>query len=232
MKIRLESLNAYYGSSHVLHDVNLVVGSGESVALVGRNGAGKSTTLHSIAGILRKVTGRILLDDTDVTRKPPYVIAKLGLGLVPETRRVFADLTVEENLRVGASRKGQGQRSVNDILEMFPILGDLLDRKAVALSGGEQQVLAIARALVTNPQVLLLDEPTEGLAPRIVELLEEQLQAVRRTGVTILLSEQQLTFAVALTDRTYVIDRGVIRFEGPSAEVAARREVREAFLAV
>jgi branched-chain amino acid transport system ATP-binding protein len=220
MNLALTDLHAYYGSSHVLHGIALHVDRGESVALIGRNGAGKSTTLHSIMGILRSTKGSIKLDDDEIRGRSPHVIAQKGIGLIPETRRVFSDLTVIENLWVGV-KAGNGARSwaVDDMFDLFPPLAELRERKAGALSGGEQQMLSIARTLLGNPQILLLDEPTEGLAPAVVELLEDQLLRLRESGVTMLLCEQHLPFAAAVTDRAYVIERGAISFEGPSAEV-------------
>jgi branched-chain amino acid transport system ATP-binding protein len=232
MRLEVSDLNAYYGSSHVLHDVSLHVEPGEAVALLGRNGAGKSTTLHSIIGILRSTTGSIRLGDEELRGRQPYTIAQSGIGFIPETRRIFGDLTVMENLEVGV-KSGNGSRSwtVGEMFDLFPSLAELRDRKGGALSGGEQQMLSIARTLLGNPDILLLDEPTEGLAPRVVELLEEQLLRLRETGVSMLLCEQHLPLAMSVTDRAYVIERGTIRFEGKSTDVA-KQDVRDRYLAV
>jgi branched-chain amino acid transport system ATP-binding protein len=223
-KLRIEGLNAYYGASHVLFDVSLDVGEGETVALIGRNGAGKTTTLKSVmgmAGISKE--GSIEVSGKETVGLPAHKIAKLGrVGLVPEGRRVFEDLTVEENLVVAAKsgkragRRGQagdraGEWSRERVFEVFPLLEKVKRSKGAWLSGGEQQVLAIARALVGDPEVLLLDEPTEGLAPRVVETLAEQLQKIKRMGLTMLLAEQHEGLVMELADRAYVLDRGTIR---------------------
>jgi branched-chain amino acid transport system ATP-binding protein len=232
MKLTVSDLNAFYGSSHVLHDVSLHVEPGEAVALLGRNGAGKSTTLHSIMGILPSTTGSIRVGDEEVRGRPPHAIAQRGLGFIPETRRIFKDLTVSENLGVGV-KSGNGSRrwTIGEVFDLFPSLTELQERKGGSLSGGEQQMLSIARTLLGNPDLLLLDEPTEGLAPRVVELLEEQLLRLRQAGVSMLLCEQHLPLAMSVTDRAYVIERGTIRFEGKSADVA-KHDVRDRYLAV
>jgi branched-chain amino acid transport system ATP-binding protein len=232
VRLEVTDLNAYYGSSHVLHDVSLRVEPGEAVALLGRNGAGKSTTLHSIMGILRSTTGSIRVGDQEIRARPPHVIAQKGLGFIPETRRVFPDLSVMENLEVGV-KQGVGDRqwTVEEMFQLFPLLAELRERKGGALSGGEQQMLSIARTLVGNPDILLLDERSEGLAPAVVDLLEDQLLRLRETGVSMLLCEQHLPFAISVTDRAYVIERGTIRFEGQSGQVA-RHDVRDKYLAI
>jgi branched-chain amino acid transport system ATP-binding protein len=221
--LRIEGLNARYGDSHVLFDVDLEVGAGETVALVGRNGAGKTTTLQCVmgmAGIAR--TGSIKVDGRETIGMPAHRIARLGVGLVPEGRRVFGSLTVEENLlvaagtgkRVGANESGSSRESawpLERVFDAFPLLAEVRGSKGAWLSGGEQQVLAIARALVANPRVLLLDEPSEGLGPRVVERLAEQLVAVRSTGLAMLLAEQHAGLVKELASRAYVLDRGVIR---------------------
>lgn len=233
MSLIVRDLNSFYGSSHALHDLSLEVRAGESVAVVGRNGAGKSTTLHSIMGLLPKVSGSVLLNGTEVIGRTPHAICRLGLGLVPETRRVFVDLTVQENLEVGYRRRnGEPGWQVGDMYDLFPLLERLRQRKAGLLSGGEQQLLAIARTVVGNPKLLLLDEPTEGLAPRIVEELEEQLLRLRDLGVTLLLSEQHLPFAAALTERAYIIEKGAICHVGPTADILASPELRDRYLAI
>jgi branched-chain amino acid transport system ATP-binding protein len=220
--LEIKGLNARYGASHVLFDVDLTVGEGETVALVGRNGAGKTTTLQSIlgmSGITR--TGSIKVNGKETVGTPAHRIAQLGVGLVPEGRRVFGSLTVEENLRVAA---GSGRRTgstdngnatesawpLGRIFDVFPLLAEVKGSKGAWLSGGEQQVLAIARALVANPRVLLLDEPSEGLAPRVVETLIEQLKKVQGTGLTMLLAEQHAGLVEALARRSYTLDRGAV----------------------
>jgi branched-chain amino acid transport system ATP-binding protein len=221
--LEIKGLNARYGASHVLFDVDLEVGAGETVALVGRNGAGKTTTLQCVmgmAGIAR--TGSIKVEGQETIGMPAHRIARLGVGLVPEGRRVFGSLTVEENLlvaagtgkRVGSNESGASKESawpLERVFDVFPLLAGVRGSKGAWLSGGEQQVLAIARALVANPRVLLLDEPSEGLAPRLVETLVEQLMAVQGAGLTMLLAEQHAGLIKELASRAHVLDRGVIR---------------------
>jgi branched-chain amino acid transport system ATP-binding protein len=223
-KLQIRGLNAHYGASHVLFDVDLDVYAGETVALVGRNGAGKTTTLQGVmgmAGIAK--TGSIVVDGVQTIGMPAHRVARLGVGLVPEGRRVFGDLTVEENLLVASGAKARagsddalGVRErvawpLERVFEVFPLLADVKGSKGAWLSGGEQQVLAIARALVGNPEVLLLDEPSEGLAPRVVETLAEQLVTVQRAGMTMLLAEQHAGLVERLASRAYALERGVVR---------------------
>jgi branched-chain amino acid transport system ATP-binding protein len=225
MNLQIRGLNAYYGASHALFDVDLHVRAGETVALLGRNGAGKTTTLHSVIGMVQRRTGSIRLDGAETIGLPAHRIAKLGVGLVPEGRRVFEDLTVEENLQVAARPgAGQGRWGIEEVFDVFPLLAGVRRSKGAWLSGGERQVLAIARALVGNPDLLLLDEPTEGLAPRVVEALTEQLLTIQRAGPAMLLAEQHLGLVAEVAARVYVLDRGVIRYEG------APRELPEAFI--
>lgn len=230
-KLRIEGLNAHYGASHVLFDVDLEVRAGETVALMGRNGAGKTTMLQSVMGMgAVGKTGSIRVDGVETIGMPAHRIARLGVGLVPEGRRVFGELTVEENLRVAdgiggcakASGDGDGDGEpsrwpLERVFEVFPLLAEVQGSKGAWLSGGEQQVLAIARALVSDPGVLLLDEPSEGLAPRVVETLTEQLRAVRRAGLAMLLAEQHGGLVRALADRVYALERGVVREAGEVA---------------
>ncbi len=219
--LEIRGLNARYGASHILFDLDLEVAAGETVALVGRNGAGKTTTLQSVmgmGGIMR--TGSIKVDGRETIGLPAHRIARLGVGLVPEGRRVFGSLTVEENLLVSArtakhavSSEGSEESAwpLERVFEVFPLLAEVKDSKGAWLSGGEQQVLAIARALVADPRVLLLDEPSEGLAPRLVETLIEQLARVRSAGLAMLLAEQHAGLVAELASRAYVLDRGAIR---------------------
>lgn len=233
MKLGVERLSASYGASRVLFDIAFEISAGETVALIGRNGAGKTSTLHAVMGVLPTRTGSIRVGDEDTVGLPPHRIARLGLGLVPETRRVFGDLTVEENLEAGV-KPGPGPMnwSVEDAFERFPPLQKVRHSKGSWLSGGEQQILAIARTLLGNPAIVLLDEPTEGLAPRIVDVLADHLQAVREAGVGILLAEQNLHFVSEVAQRAYVLDKGVVHYEGSPQSLLDNEEVRRAHLAV
>jgi branched-chain amino acid transport system ATP-binding protein len=231
--LAVEGLHAYYGLSHVLFGVSLEAGAGEVVALLGRNGAGKSTTLRSIMGLLPPRAGRIAFRGRDVTGWPPYRVCQLGVGFVPEDRRIFPDLTVRENLEVGRRRARGGEAWTHDrIYEFFPVLGERREQKGETLSGGEQQMLAIARTLMGNPEVLLLDEPSEGLAPVVVRALLDRLLALKARGQTILLSEQNLRFATRLADRAYVLEQGHVRYAGTIAALMADEAVRRAYLTV
>jgi branched-chain amino acid transport system ATP-binding protein len=228
--LELEGVEAGYGLSRVLHGVSLRADAGEVVSLLGRNGAGKSTTLKSIVGLVAVSGGRIRFDGREITGRPTHEISRLGVGYVPEERRIFSDLTVAENLLVG--RKGTGAWGVARVYDVFPKLRELAGRRAGSLSGGEQQMLTVARTLMGNPRVVLLDEPSEGLAPVIVRALGEQIAALKREGLTILLSEQNLKFAARLADRAYIIEKGLIRFDGPMATLMADEELRRKYLTV
>lgn len=228
--LEIRGLNAGYGASQVLFDVDLTVGEGETVALVGRNGAGKTTTLQSIMGMSAITrTGSIRVDGRETIGMPAHWIARLGVGLVPEGRRVFGSLTVEENLRVAVGTAGHAGTNcggdldesawpLERVFDVFPLLAEVRRSKGAWLSGGEQQVLAIARALVANPRLLLLDEPSEGLAPRLVEMLIEQLRVVQSTGMAILLAEQHAGLVEELARRVYALERGTMTTEGHSTE--------------
>ena len=221
-----EGLHAYYGKSHILHGVSLEVGEGEIVALLGRNGAGKSTTLKSLIGIIRPRQGVVRLFGGDATGQPPFRVAALGVGYVPEGRRVFANLTVDENLRVPAERPGPW--TIERVYEAFPRLAQRKSHKGSQLSGGEQEMLSIARALLLNPKLLMLDEPSQGLAPLIVADVFRLIVEARREGVSVLLVEQNVRAAVEIADRAYVLDDGKIVYEGPAREFAAdEARVRE-----
>ena len=228
--LRLEGVEAAYGLSRVLHGVTIEAREGEVVSLLGRNGAGKSTTLKAIVGLVEVTGGSISLDGRDITTLPTHEISKLGIGWVPEDRRIFSDLTVEENLLVGA--KGGGGWGASRVYEYFPKLGQLARRRGGSLSGGEQQMLTVARTLMGNPRILLLDEPSEGLAPVIVQALGQQIAALKREGLTILLSEQNLKFAARLADRAYIIEKGQIRWEGAMARLLEDEAARRAYLTV
>ena len=225
----VRALNAYYGRAHILGDVTLEVGAGEVAVLLGRNGAGKSTTLKSIVGWLRPRSGEIVFDGRRIERLPMWRITRSGLGYVPEDRRIFGDLTVLENLDVGRLRGGW---SPERVFALFPNLADARDRAASRISGGEQQMLAIGRCLMGNPLCLLLDEPSEGLAPVVVDRLASAIRVLKASGMAVLLSEQSWRFASSVADRAYVIEKGRIRFAGTIDELAADETVRTRYLAV
>ncbi|MGM0426487.1 MAG: ABC transporter ATP-binding protein [Thermodesulfobacteriota bacterium] len=232
--LRIEGIHTYYGLSHILFDVSLTVSEQEIVCLLGRNGAGKSTTLRSIMGMSPPRQGKIEYRGTNITGIKPYRTVRLGIGYVPDDRRVFADLSVDENLEIservpeGGTRHWDRERAY----EFFSALERIRSRKAGFLSGGEQQMLTIARALMTNPEFLLLDEPTEGLAPMVVRTLEEQISRLRDTGLTVLLAEQNQKVALDLSDRGYIIDNGAIRYHGRVEELKANEEIRKKYLLV
>ena len=228
--LALEGVHAVYGLSRVLHGVSLEAAAGEVVSLLGRNGAGKSTTLKAVVGLVEVTGGAVRLDGREITRVPTHQISRLGVGYVPEDRRIFTDLTVEENLSVG--EKGPGRWGRDRVYEFFPKLAAMARRRGGSLSGGEQQMLTVARTLMGNPRLLLLDEPSEGLAPVVVKALAEQIAALKREGLTILLSEQNLKFAARLADRVYVIERGQIRFAGPMQALLDDEALRRAYLSV
>jgi branched-chain amino acid transport system ATP-binding protein len=221
--LTLAGVHTYYAKSHVLHDVTLAAEGGEVVTLLGRNGAGKTTTLRSIMGLTPARDGRITLFGDDITRATPFQIAAKGVGYVPEGRRVFGNLTVEENLLVPVSLPG-GRWTLTRIYELFPRLFDRRGSKGRTLSGGEQEMLAIARALLVNPRLLILDEPSQGLAPLIVRDVFRTLKEMRGEGITILLVEQNVRAAVAIAERAYIMDDGRIVWSGPAAEFAADEE--------
>ena len=228
--LALDGVDGAYGLSRVLHGVSLEARAGEVVSLLGRNGAGKSTTLKAIMSLVEVTEGAVRFDGRDITRTPTHEISRLGVGYVPEDRRIFGDLTVAENLIVG--EKGSGGWTAVRVYAFFPKLGEMARRRAGSLSGGEQQMLTVARTLMGNPRVVLLDEPSEGLAPVIVRALGEQIAALKREGLTILLSEQNLKFAARLADRAYIIEKGIIRFDGPMAALMADEDLRRKYLTV
>ncbi len=231
--LEVEGVHTYYGLSHILFDVSLRVEPGEVVCLLGRNGAGKTTTLKSIMGVTPPRRGRIRLKGEDLTGRPPHVLARRGIGYVPDDRRIFADLTVGENLEIAA--KDSGGRVCWDqakVFELFPVLKEKESHKGGHLSGGEQKMLAIARALMGNPALLLLDEPMEGLAPLLVRVLEEHILALKATGLTVLLAEQNVHAALRLSDRGYVIDDGRIQYQGTVGDLKENEEIRRKYLLV
>ncbi|HET7764614.1 MAG TPA: ABC transporter ATP-binding protein [Burkholderiales bacterium] len=227
--LSVRNLNTYYGRAHILGDVALDLAAGEAAVLLGRNGAGKSTTLKSIIGWVRPRIGEIVFDGQRIDRLPMWRIARAGLGYVPEDRRIFTDLSVIENLDVARQRGGWRPERV---FALFPNLAQARDRPAARISGGEQQMLAIARCLMGNPSCILLDEPSEGLAPLVVDQLAAALRELKSTGIAVLLSEQNWRFASAVADRAYVIEKGRIRFAGTVAELAADEATRARYLAV
>ncbi|MFV0680663.1 ABC transporter ATP-binding protein [Ottowia sp.] len=237
--LQVQGLDAWYGAAQILFDVRLEVGRGEVVALMGRNGAGKSTTLKAIMGLLARRRGAIDFMGHDLSRAEPYICARLGLGFVPEDRRVFTDLTVLENLQVGRQHprywpdgSAAPHWSPAQLFQLFPNLGEMPHRPGGQMSGGEQQMLTVARTLMGNPFVLLLDEPSEGVAPLIVEQMVHMIQALKAQGVSILLSEQNLHFAALVSERAYVLEKGQIRFAGRMNELTASEEVRRMYLGV
>lgn len=231
--LEVSNINTYYGLSHILFDVSLTVARGEIVCLLGRNGAGKSTTMKSIMGLTPPKNGRIVFQGDSIAGKASYQICRKGIGFVPDDRRVFASLTVGENLEISASKAaGQNRWDKQRVYDFFPPLRNLDGRRAGVLSGGEQQMLTIGRALITNPELLLLDEPTEGLAPIIVAMLEEKILELKQTGLAVLLAEQNQAVALRLSDRAYIIENGHIRYHGSVDELRENETVRHQYLLV
>ena len=231
MTLAVRDLHAYYGESHVLQGVSLDVADGESVALLGRNGAGKTTTINAIVGFVRPRGGTVRVGDRDVTAKAPHRVAAAGVALVPQGRRVFADLTVLENLTIAARANGGGW-DLARVLELFPSLERRLGNRGDELSGGEQQMVAIGRALLRDPVLLLLDEPSEGLAPKLVNEVGDALVRLRESGLALLLVEQNLALATRVAQRVYVMNKGTIVFSGTTAELAAAGDVEARYLGV
>jgi branched-chain amino acid transport system ATP-binding protein len=234
MKLEVAELNSFYGQAHILFDVGFAVGEGEVVAMLGRNGAGKSTTFRSIVGLVSRRAGEVRFEGEDISRLPSYEIVRRGLGYVPEDRRIFSELTVEENFEVGRqkARPGVAAWTEDRIYKLFPNLGEMRRRLGGDMSGGEQQMLSIGRTLMGNPSLVLLDEPSEGLAPKIVEQMADAILAMKREGLSIVISEQNLHFAKLICDRAYIIEKGRIRFSGTIDELEAHPEIRDTYLAV
>lgn len=231
--LEVQEINSFYGKAHVLRDLSFEVPKGEVVALLGRNGAGKSTTMKSVMQIVRTASGIIRFEGRDISTLPPHKIAKLGVGYVPEDRRVFSDLTVVENLVVGYQppREGSVTWTQDMLFDLFPNLAERRGNRGKALSGGEQQMLTIARTLMGNPSLVLLDEPSEGVAPVIVEQMARVITQLKSEGLTVLLSEQNLHFARAVADRAIIIESGARVYSGTLAELNANPDVRDAYLA-
>ena len=233
MLLAVEGLHAHYGKSHILHGVSLAVDAGEIVCLLGRNGVGKSTTLKSIMGLVTPSRGRVAFKGAPITGMPPYRIARLGLGYVPEERRIFPTITVRENLLMGMKRGARnGGWTPERVYEFFPRLKEREQQRAGTLSGGEQQMLTMGRTLMGNPDLLLVDEPTEGLAPMIVDQVERILTVIHQTGTPVLLVEQSMETALALAQRVYVMSKGQIVFSGSMRELQDSESVRKQYLEV
>jgi len=232
--LSVRDLHAYYGRAHILHGLSLEAGAGEVVALLGRNGAGKSTAMKAIMGLVPPAKGEVSFAGRRIERLPTYRIARLGLGYVPEERRIFTELTVMENLEVGRQdpRQGAPMWTQDKLFALFPNLAGMRERPGGSMSGGEQQMLTIARTLMGNPRCVLLDEPSEGLAPIIVEQMAHSIRALKGEGLCVLLSEQNLHFSHAVADRAYIIEKGQIRFGGSMAELTADSSFREQYLSV
>lgn len=233
--LETKDLNAWYGASHTLHGVSISVAQGEVVALVGRNGAGKTTTIRSVMGLMSKTTGGMTFDGSDLTSMPAHDRFRLGLAYVPEERRIIPGLTVRENLQLGlvASRgKIDEREAIEEIAESFPRLKERLDQEGVTMSGGEQQMLAIARATIAKPKMILLDEPSEGIMPVLVEEMGVLFRKLRDQGVTLLLVEQNVEWALRLADRAIIMDQGEVVYESSSAALLADKEIQERYCAV
>jgi branched-chain amino acid transport system ATP-binding protein len=232
--LAVRDVHTFYGTSHILFGVSLEVREGETVCLLGRNGAGKSTTLRSIIGLTPPASGSVTYNGVELIGKPPYTIARLGIGFVPDDRGIFADLTVHENLEIAETwRRPNGDAwTLERLYSAFPTLQGLRARRGEHLSGGEQRLLSVARALLTHPRLLIFDEPAEGLSPLVVRAVREWILRLKQSGMSILLSEQNVRFAMEVSDRAYVIDKGVIRHQGTVEELRANEEIRKRYLMV
>ena len=232
MILEVDQIHTYYGTSHILFGISFEVRQGEAVCLLGRNGAGKTTTLRSIIGLTPPKSGSIKFKGAEVTGKPPYRIAHLGIGFVPDDRRIFPDLTVRQNILVARRAKEGGLWTLDLIYSLFPKLMQLESHMGTQLSGGEQQMLTIARTLMTNPELLLLDEPGEGLAPLIIRAMGEQLGEIKKLGLNMLICEHNVGLAMALSNRGYVMDKGTIRCHGTIEQLRQNEEIRKKYLMV
>jgi len=231
--LELERVHAAYGLSRVLFGISLEVNEGECVCLLGRNGVGKTTTMRTVMGLTPPSAGRVRFKSQDITGWAPYRVARAGIGFVPEDRRVFAELSVWENLEVARqAAQRPGRWTIESVIELFPVLGNLRERQGGFLSGGEQQMLTIARTLMGNPEVLLLDEPSEGLAPLVVDMLLARVGDLKAHGLTIVLAEQGIEFSLALADRVYVLEKGAVKYAGPAATLRTDRALLDQLLAL
>lgn len=232
--IEVGGVDSFYGKAQILSNLGFSIGAGEVVSILGRNGAGKTTTLKSIMQLVRPRTGSVKFNGTELVGLPPYKVAKMGLGYVPEERRIFTDLTILENMEVGRQppREGVPEWSVDLLFELFPNLSERRHNRGKALSGGEQQMLTIARTMMGNPTCLLLDEPSEGIAPVIVEQMAETIMRIKKQRLTVVLSEQNLHFARLVADRAIIIESGQKRFDGTFTELDAQPEIQEKYLSV
>lgn len=235
MMLKINDLHTYYGAIHALKGINMEVEKGEVVSLIGSNGAGKTTLLNSIVGVTRASQGSILFNGKDITQAPTYMMPKMKISISPEGREVFPELTVEENLRIGAyivKDKGTIRAGYDRVYELFPRLKERYKQQAGTLSGGEQQMLAVGRALMSNPELLLLDEPSLGLAPNFVVMIFDMIKEINKQGVTILLIEQNANMALSSSDRAYVIENGLVTMSGMAKEIAADPKVKKAYLGI
>ena len=232
MLLRVKDINAFYGISHILFNVSLEVDEGEVVCLLGRNGVGKTTTLRSIMGLTPFRSGSILFRGSELSGKQPFEIARMGIGFVPEDRIIFPDLTVKENLEMGVKRKSDGRWTLDRVFRMFPILEKRHSQMGGTLSGGEQQMLTIGRTLMGNPALLMLDEPSEGLAPLVARELSNQVRNLKRDGMPILLTEQNTSFTLMLSDRGYILEKGQVRWDGLVSELKEKPEILRNYLGI
>jgi branched-chain amino acid transport system ATP-binding protein len=234
--LRVEDIHTYYGKSHILHGISLEVGRGEVVGLLGRNGVGKSTTLKAIAGLVHPSAGRVTLEDKQISRLAAHRVARLGIGYVPEDRRIFRLLTVGENLRTGLDRHGvskaRKQELLDKVYDFFPVLAERRNQAGGTLSGGEQQMLAIARAMMLEPKIILLDEPTEGLMPRMVSQIRQIIDVLQQDGVAVLLVEQNVPLTLDAAQRVYLIEKGEVRHHAPTAELRVDDAVIHQYMGV
>lgn len=232
MLLEVDKINTYYGISHILFDVSVKVEKGEVACVIGRNGVGKTTLLRSIMGLTAPRSGSIQFNGTEIRGKQPFEIARLGIGFVPEDRVIFPALSVKENLEMGVKKGRSGPWTAERLYRMFPILEKRQSQMGGTLSGGEQQMLTIARTLMGNPQLLLLDEPSEGLSPIIVKELEQQVRSLKSDGMPILLSEQNSAFTLKLSDRAYILEKGQVKWEGGVEELQGKPEILKKYLGV